>query len=182
MTSSAVVTRYATALADAVCSPQAGLEPAEALNQARRFEELYKSSKDLRTVLASPSVSMARKRTIIKRLADDLGLHRLIRSFLLVLVDHRRAASIGEIIAQFDELLDTRHGFVRVSVTAAHELGPERRAEIDRQFAQLTGQSPRLNVSVDPDLIGGMVARVGSRVYDGSVRAQLAMLRRRLEA
>ena len=182
MTSSAVVTRYATALADAVCGPQAGIEPAEALQQTRRFEQVFKASKELRTVLASPSVSMSRKRTIIARLAQDLGLHRLIRSFLLVLVDHRRAASIGEIVAQFDELLDTRHGFVRVNVTAARELSPVRQMEIDQQFAKLTGHRPRLSVAVDPDLIGGMVARVGSRVYDGSVRAQLAMLRRRLEA
>lgn len=182
MTSAAVVTRYATALADAVCSPRAGIEPGEALRQVLTFEQLYKASKDLRTVLASPSVSMTRKRAIITRLAEELGLHRLIRSFLLVLVDHRRAAAIAEIVEQFDQLLDTRHGFVRVSVTAAHELSAERQSAIDRQFAQLTGQRPRLSVAVDPALIGGMVARVGSRVYDGSVRAQLAMLKRRLEA
>ena len=182
MTSSAVVTRYATALADAVCSPQAGIEPNEALAQARRFEQSYRNSKDLRTVLASPTVSLARKRAILTRVAGELGLHRLMRNFLLVLVDHRRASAIGEIVAQFDELLDTRHGYVRVSVKSAHALSEERQAEIGKQFARLTGQHPRLSVALDPDLIGGMVARVGSRVYDGSVRAQLAMLKRRLEA
>lgn len=182
MTASAVVTRYATALADAVCSPLAGIDPADALAQARLFEQSYKSSKDLRTVLASPSVSTARKRAIVTRVAEELGLHRLIRNFLLVLVDHRRAAAIGEIVAQLDELLDVRHGFVRVNVTSAHPLSAERQAEIDKQFAALTGNRPRISITVDPDLIGGMVARVGSRVYDGSVRAQLAMLKRRLEA
>ncbi len=182
MTASAVVTRYATALADAVCAPQAGIDTAEALAQVRSFEQAYKASKDLRTLLASPSVSTVRKRAVITRMAGELGLHRLIRSFLLVLVDHRRAAAIGEIAAEFGQLLDTRHGLVRVDVTSAQPLSPERQSEIDSQFARITGHQPRLSVTVDPDLIGGMVARVGSRVYDGSVRAQLAMLKRRLEA
>jgi F-type H+-transporting ATPase subunit delta len=181
MTSTAIVTRYATAFVDVIMGARSGLDALEALRQVKEVAKTYTESKDLRTVLASPSVSIARKRAIIKRLSEQLGVHPHVRNFFLVLVDHRRAGIIPEIVAAFDELLDARMGFVRVNVKSAHELSAARTEELGRRFGEISGAKPRVAVEVDPDLIGGVIVRVGSRVYDGSVRGQLAALKRRLE-
>ena len=181
MTSSAVVTRYATAFVDVIMGQRSGVDALEALRQVKEFANAYAESKDLRTVLASPSVSVSRKRAIIARMSDQLGVHQHIRNFFLVLVNHRRAGMIPEIAQAFDELLDARMGYVRIKVQTAHELPRARQDEIGRRFGEISGAQPRLNVEVDPELIGGVIVRVGSRVYDGSVRGQLAALKRRLE-
>jgi F0F1-type ATP synthase delta subunit len=91
MISSAVVNRYANALADVVLSPTSDVKPAEAAQQLRSFDDAVQSSRDLRLVLASPAVAVARKRAIIKDIARKLELSRVATNFLLVLSDHRRA-------------------------------------------------------------------------------------------
>ena len=181
MTSSAIVTRYATAFVDVIMGSQSGVDALEALRQVKEVARAYSDSRDLRTVLASPSVSMARKRAILTRVSEQLGVHAHVRNFFLVLVNHRRAGIIPEVVAAFDELLDARMGFVRVSVKSAHELSAARTEELGRRFGEISGAKPRVGVEVDPELIGGVIVRVGSRVYDGSVRGQLAALKRRLE-
>jgi len=180
MTSSAVVNRYANALVDVVVSPSAGIDPARAVEQLRVFSASVQSSVDLPRVLASPSVSIARKRLVIRRIADALGLERIIRNFLLVLTDHRRAGALTEVIEAFDLLLDERLGFVRAEVVSAHQIISQQQEQLASELAKLAGSRVRMRFSVDPDLIGGATARLGSKVYDGSVRGQLANMRRRL--
>lgn len=180
MTSSAVVNRYASALVDIVVGPKTGLDPAKALEQIRSFDAAVKSSPDLRTILASPSVSTARKRQVIRRIADALELDRIIRNFLLVLSDHRRAGALSEVIDALDVLLDERLGFVRAEVASAFELSQEQRDRLSTELGKLAGSQVRMRFTVEPDLIGGVTARLGSKVYDGSVRGQLTNLRRRL--
>jgi F-type H+-transporting ATPase subunit delta len=180
MTSSAVVNRYANALVDVVVSPSAGIDPARAVEQLRAFKAAVQSSADLRIALASPSVAIARKRLVIRRIADALGLERIIRNFLLVLTDKRRAGALAEVIEAFDLLLDERIGFVRAEVVSAHELTSGQQEQLAAELAKLAGSRVRMRFAVDPDLIGGATARVRSRVYDGSVRGQLAGMRQRL--
>lgn len=182
MTSAAIVNRYAGALVDVVVSPTAGIQPATALEHLRLFDATLKASKDLRLILASPAVSMARKRTVIRGVADALGLERIIRNFLLVLTDHRRASAISEVTEAFDVLLDERLGFARAEVATAQELDAARQQALTAQLAKLVGKQVRVRWSVDAGLIGGVTARVGSKVYDGSVRGQLAGIRQRLTA
>jgi F-type H+-transporting ATPase subunit delta len=180
MTSSAVVNRYANALVDVVVSPSAGIDPARAVEQLRAFGAAVQSSADLRIVLASPSVAIARKRLVIRRIADALGLERIIRNFLLVLTDHRRAGALADVIEAFDLLLDERIGFVRAEVVSAYELTSEQRERLSAELTKLAGSQVRMRFAVDPDLIGGATARLGSKVYDGSVRGQLAGMRQLL--
>ena len=181
MTSSAVVNRYANALADVVVSPGAGIDPAAAVAQLRSFGAAVGASRELRIVMASPAVSAARKRLVIRRIGEALGLHRIILNFLLVLSDHRRAASLNEVIEAFDVVLDERLGFLRANVSSAHELGQDQKDRIAAELARLASSQVRMRFSVDPSLIGGVTARVGSKVYDGSVRGQFAVLRQRLQ-
>jgi F-type H+-transporting ATPase subunit delta len=180
MISSAVVNRYANALVDVVVSPSSGIDPALAVNQLRSFEEALETAPDLRTVLASPAVSTARKRQVIRRIADAIGLERIIRNFLLVLSDHHRAAALAEMIRAFEVLVDERLGFLHAEVASASELSPQQRDQLQAELGKIAASQVRMKFIVDPDLIGGVKARIGSKVYDGSVRGQLAILRRRL--
>jgi F-type H+-transporting ATPase subunit delta len=182
MTSSAVVNRYANALADVVLGPNAGIKPEQATQELRAFDAVVRNSSELRNVLASPAVSAARKRSVIKRIADSLSLSRITRNFLLVLTDHRRAGALSEVIDAFDIALDARLGFVRAEVHSALELTREQRDMLSGQLSKLAGKQVRTRFAVDPDLIGGVTARIGSTVYDGSLRGQLASMRQRLAA
>ncbi len=180
MTSVAVVDRYANALVDVVLSSSAGIEPARALEQLKAFQSAVETSEDLRTVLASPAVSIARKRLVIRRIADALGLERIIRNFLLVLTDKRRETALPEIIDSFEIALDARLGFLRAEVRSASMLDDAQRDRLALELAKLAGSEVRMRFSVDPELIGGVTAKIGSKVYDGSVRGQLETLRRHL--
>ncbi len=157
-----------------------GIDPATALQQLRSFDAAIKASADLRTILASPAVSIARKRLVIRRIAEALHLERIIQNFLLVLTDHRRAAALSEVIESFDILLDERLGFTRAEVVSAFELTQQQRDRLSAELATLAGTAVRMRFSVDPDLIGGVTARLASKVYDGSVRGRLETMRQRL--
>ena len=182
MTLSAVATRYAHALAEAVTGRASALRPQDAARELRAFESVFASSWELRNALVTPSVPVGRKRAVVDRLAERLKLSRISRNFLCVLVDHRRIALLAEIVRSFERVIDERMGLATASVTSACELSETERASLNRQLQRITGRQVRAEYAVDPALIGGAVARIGSTVYDGSVRGQLASLRRRLSA
>lgn len=167
---------------DVVLSPGSDVQPADALAQLKAFEAAVRESPDLRNVLASPAVSAQRKRAVIRRLADRTGASRIVRNFLLVLSDHRRAGALSQVIDAFDVLLDERLGYVRAEIRSAFELTPEQRDELAKRLGRIAGSKVRLKYEIDPDLIGGVTAQIGSTVYDGSVRGQLADLRARLSS
>ena len=183
MTSSAVVTRYANALADVVMGGSAvGIQPGDAAAQLNAFADLVRDTANLRNVLTTPSVSLTRKRAVISRLAEMQGMNRLVRNFLLVLSDHRRLDALSEVAAAFATVLDERLGFVRADIQSARPLQDQQQNALIAKISQLTGKSVRPAYSVNPDLLGGVVVNVGSKVYDGSVRGQLVDIGRRLAA
>jgi len=182
MISVSVANRYASALVDVVLGPASDVQPAQALEQLRAFEAAVASSPPLRSVLATPSISVARKRAVIRTIAEMLGLGRVVRNFLLVLADHRRTAALAQMIEAFELLQDERLGFVRAEVRSAFEMPPRQRDEISGRLGALAGSRVRMRFAIDPDLIGGVTARIGSTVYDGSVRGRLAGMRKRLAA
>src|SRR5581483_12177675 len=100
-------------LVDLVLSPGSDVKPADAVAQLRAFGAAVNDSPALRNILASPAVSAQRKRAVVRRLADAIGASRVVRNFLLVLSDHRRAGVLSEVIDAFDFLLDERLGYVR---------------------------------------------------------------------
>ena len=180
MTSSTIVDRYASALADVVTSPTSSLSPADALAQLRDFDALVQESKELRTALESPAISPSRKRAVIAKFVQVLGASGIVRNFLFVLSDKRRLAALHEIVEAFDLQLDARLGFVRAQVTSAQELDQTQIDALTQRLAGLTGKQIRMKFQVDPLLLGGVVARVGSTVYDGSVRGRLDSLARHM--
>jgi F-type H+-transporting ATPase subunit delta len=183
MTSSAVVTRYANALADVVMGGAGvGIQAGDAAAQLEAFAQLVRESHDLRNVLTSPSVSLARKRAVIGRLADGQGAARVVRNFLLVLSDHRRIDALSEVAVEFTKVIDERLGFARAEIQSAQPLAPQQQNTLVLKISQLTGKNVRPAWQVNPDLLGGVVVNVGSKVYDGSVRGRLAAIGRKLSA
>jgi len=179
---SVAASRYARALADVAFDPRSGLDPQHVTEQLKTVAALVRDSAELQRVLLSPAVPNSRKRGVIGKLAPDLGLNPKIRNFIYVLIDRRRIGQIGEIQEAFQSIVDERMGLIRADVTSARDLTDEQRGAVQAELAKLTGKQIRMECSVDPALIGGLVARVGSTVYDGSVRGQLEALQQRLVA
>ncbi len=180
MTLSAVATRYASALADVVSAGGSSL--AGVPQELKAFQSTMDSSPELQNALATPAVPASRKKAVVDRLGNDLGLSRISRNFLFVLVDKRRMTLLPAILHSLELILDERMGFARADVASARELSEPQRAALSTQLERLTGKRIRMHFSVDGDMIGGVVARIGSTVYDGSVRGQLHALERKLSA
>ncbi|MBI1898226.1 MAG: ATP synthase F1 subunit delta [Acidobacteria bacterium] len=178
----AVAAKYAGALADIVAAPGSGLDAKQVSAELHSFGEALGSAAELRNVLLSPAVSLARKRDVVRRLAEVMGLSPTVRNFLFVIIDRRRVGRFHEIASGFEEILDERMGIVRADVTSAAPLAPGQQAELEQALARVTGKQVRPRYAIDESLIGGVVARIGSTIYDGSVRGQLETLRQRLAA
>jgi F-type H+-transporting ATPase subunit delta len=180
MTSPAVASRYANALVDVVLDPKSQVQPEQIKTELRAFETMLNSSEELRNALASPSVPTGRKKAVLQRLSDQLGMGRIGRNFLFVLNSHRRMDALSAVVESFEVLLDERLGFSRANITSARELDQVQRADLEAQLTKLTGRRMRLKFTTDESLIGGLIARIGSTVYDGSLKGRLAALGRQL--
>jgi len=177
----AVASRYANALADVVTAAASPLRPENALAELRAFEAVLDGSAELQNALTTPAVPAGRKRAVVARIGALLKLSQVSRNFLFVLVDHRRIGGLSDILQSLEVILDERLGFARAEVTAARELTEPQRAVLGAELERLSGKRIRAQYGVDPALIGGVVARIGSTVYDGSVRGQLNSMARKLE-
>jgi F-type H+-transporting ATPase subunit delta len=177
---SAVASRYARAFADVIMAPGVQFPPAEAVAQLRAIEDVLEQSTDLRHALASPAVRPAQKRAVIERFAEELNLKLFTRNFLSVLIDHHRIGMLGQIREAFESEVDQRLGFVRAEVVSAQPLDAPQAEALKAGLTSMTGKQINARFQVDPSLIGGVLARIGSTVYDGSIRGQLENLRRQI--
>jgi F-type H+-transporting ATPase subunit delta len=176
----ALAFRYGRALADLALAPGAALEPAAIAAEIELFGQALAECRDLQIALESPSVPPARKRAVVARLAGLLPFSDLVRRFLCVLIDHRRTELIHEVREAFEAVVDERLGIVRAEVVSARQLAEPARQEIVDTLTLLTRQQARVRFRVEDGLIGGVVARIGSTVYDGSIRGQLQGLQQKL--
>jgi F-type H+-transporting ATPase subunit delta len=173
---------YSRALADAVFEPDSGLSPEDAIAQLRMAADVLSSSSDLKRVLLSPAVNRAKKVQLVGKIVEKTGLNRLIRNFLMVIVEHRRAGELKRIADGFEIAVDERLGFARAEITSAAELTDPQRDKLLQSLGQTLGRKIRPVYKIDEALLGGVIARVGSKVYDGSVVGRLEAMRRQLSA
>ena len=138
-------------------------------------------SPDLGEVLSNPVYSKEQRREIVKRLASALKLDGAPASLLSLLADRNRLGHLDGIVRSFRELADEKLGRVRAQVTTAVALGASDEKALAEKLARATRTRIIVERAVDPALLGGVVARVGSVVYDGSIRTQLEALRRELK-
>jgi F-type H+-transporting ATPase subunit delta len=176
----ALANRYARALADVVTAPGSEVTAEEAVAQLGAFAALLESSSELRRVLTSPTVPPARKKALLARLGSRLGVARTTQNFLYVVSDHRRLGLLGQMREALEKLLDERMGVARAAIASAQPIEAVHQAALAGKLSRLTGKQARLEFAVDPALLGGVVARIGSTIYDGSVRGRLRALGRRL--
>lgn len=171
-----VARRYARALLDAT-GPQAD----QVLSQLEELVRYFNSSPDVLGALSNPALTrsqrMAMTEGVIK--AAD-GLHRTLANTLRLLTDRNRFSSLPALALQFRELVDQSMGRVRGTVTSAALLGDAQLTAIKAQLETLTQRKVVLETKVDPSLLGGVVASVGSRTYDGSLKSQLQDMGRQL--
>jgi F-type H+-transporting ATPase subunit delta len=171
--------RYARALAAVISDQQLDLIAAQ--GQLESFANLLDESVELREVLQNPSIPEAQKLKVLDALAPRLGLSRPIRNFIAVLTHHQRLHQIRDMIAAYANIADEDSGIAEVEITTARPLDPDNRRLLEKQVARLAGE-PRIQATYreDPSLLGGAVVKLGSTVYDGSVRGQLEQMRQRL--
>ena len=174
-----VARRYARALfsigVDRATFEQLGRELGE-------LAQVWAAVPDLRQALENPVFKPAEKRAVLERVLplSTSGASAELRKFVLLLLDRRRIALLPAIARAYRELADAHLGRVRALVTSAQPLSPAEADRVRRSLEQRTGKKVILETAVDPTLIGGLVARVGDLVLDGSVQTQLATLRSRL--
>lgn len=131
-------------------------------------------------VLASPLLAPKRRHELVRTLVQELALSDLLARFLGLLADHQRLAELPAIAQYFRDLLDRELGRVRVAIRGAMPLSPSQENAIVAAFAKRTGKQVLPQVTIDPDLLGGVVVEVEGTVYDGSLRTQLDRLAKTL--
>jgi F-type H+-transporting ATPase subunit delta len=175
-----VTNTYARAFAEAVFSGR--LDPDKTLQEAQAVAELVAGSKELREVWETPSISAEQKRAVLDAIAARQGISRTVRNFVAVLIDHRRINFLGPIVKQFEQELNQRLGFTEAEITSARELNQADQRTLEAQMEKLTGKKVRAHFLSDESILGGVILKVGSTIYDGSVRGQLERIKQALSS
>jgi len=169
--------RYARALLDVAIKES---DPLAAEQDLATFVDLVEGHQDLQRTLANPVVSAGAKRAMVQQILDRVKFSSPAGKLLLLLASRGRLELVPHVLAVFRERLMEYRNIVQAEVTTATPLSPERVAQLQARLSTITGQTVTMSARVDSALIGGMVTRIGSTVYDGSVATQLAKVRSRL--
>ena len=172
-----VARRYATALADVVL---ASGDTETVKTELAVFGQLIAGNADLSAALSSPAIAHANKERVLNELIKRAKPSKTSANFLRVLLRNNRLTELAEINDRFAAVLEQRSGLVAAEITSARELPDGERQEFESIIQKLTGRQVKVNYAVDANLIGGAVARIGSTVYDGSVKTKLENLKEQL--
>jgi F-type H+-transporting ATPase subunit delta len=176
-----VDSRYARAFASVVAAQKIDSKAAEA--QLQDFAATLESSAELREILQDPSITEDQKLGVLDGIAKRIGMFPAVRNFVAVITHHSRLHEIGTILAAYHALADEAADVLEVEIASAHPLDSGTRALLEQQIAKLSeGQRVKAEYRVDSSLLGGAVVRIGSTVYDGSVRGQLQQLKQTMIA
>ncbi|MGC1299962.1 MAG: ATP synthase F1 subunit delta [Alloacidobacterium sp.] len=174
----AIAAPYARAFADAVFD--ARLNTHEVQQQLDNFVAAWKEGSDLREVFLDPSFPADQKVAILDKLNTRIGMSALVRNFIAVLIQHDRLNLLDDVLADYRKEVNQRLGISSVHVTSARLLEADERREIEQKVAEMTGTQVQATYHEDKSLLGGAVVRVGSTVYDGSVKGRLDRLKEQL--
>lgn len=177
MSSQTVARRYASALADVVL--QRG-EAREVQQELVSWADIMQSNANLREVFANPTIALDQKRRVLNRLIEIAKPRPTTVNFLKLLLENQRLPELDQIIRRFAAVLDERAGMIAAQVTTARPVAPETRQTLQTTLRNLTGKTVRIEFATDPEMIGGLVTRIGSTIYDGSVRNQLEQIKEKM--
>ncbi len=174
-----IASRYARALADVLRSAE-GYRTA--LKELGDFAAVWRENEELREVLLTPALSSQQRRQVLDSVLERLGTSVITSNFLRILLGNYRIALLEQVLQAFQRVVDERLGIVEVEILYAQDLSPDEQEELRAKFAELTGSRVEVKFRQEAKLLGGVQARIGSTVYDGSVRGYLERLREQLRA
>ena len=172
-----VARRYASALADVALENG---EAREVQQELKTWEEMIRSNPNLREVFANPTIALDQKRKVLNKLIEIARPRPTTVNFLKVLVQNQRVTELSEINKKFAGVLDDRAGVVAARVTTARPVATNTQQALEAKLHGLTGKKVRIEFETDPEMIGGMITRIGSTIYDGSVRNQLEQIKEKM--
>lgn len=176
----AFASRYARALADVVIAQK--LDPNTVMEQLQQVATIVAEHPDLLNVWTNPGVPLAQKIRLLDAIVARERYEKHVRNFVAVLIQHGRIHAIAEVTREFLREMDMRMGYTEAEIVSARALqAPEKRA-MEEQVARLTGKMVRARYTQDESLIGGAVVKIGSTIYDGSVRGQLQRMKEEIVA
>ena len=177
MSTETIARRYSTALAD-VLLKQGDKETVR--TELEVVGKLFEENGELRSVFGNPAITHANKERLLDALIAKTNPSDIIANFLKVLLQNGRLNDMTEINDRFGSILEERSGSVSAQIISARELPSGERAEFEKQLEAITGKKVNINYAIDENIIGGVVTRIGSTVYDGSVRTKLENLKEQL--
>jgi F-type H+-transporting ATPase subunit delta len=176
----AFVARYASAFLDVVTSVK--LDTAVIDRQLNDFLSTWEGSPELREFFANPAVSATQKVKILDKLNEKLQLQKELRNLLAVLIHNDRIGQVREVAQAYRALLQKQSGISPAEIVTARELNAEERSALVAEIGKLAGERVEASFKLDASVLGGAVVRIGSTVYDGSVRGRLERLKEALIA
>ena len=174
MSSQTVARRYSSALADVIIEHG---EEATVKNELDAWSRMISDNRSLLEAFDNPTVAYEQKQKLLSELIARTRVSETTANFLRVLLRNQRLAELPQINAKLADILDERAGVVSADVTSARPLSEGIRASLQQKVGELTGRKARLNFTTDESLLGGVVTRIGSTIYDGSVKNELSRLR-----
>ena len=172
-----VARRYGTALADVVLKTG---ETEAVRSELKTWEEMMAANVDLNSAFSNPAIAHADKEKVLESLISRTSPSRTTANFLRVLLQNGRLTDLRQINDMFAAVIEERSGRVSAEVTSARDLGEAQKQELRANLERLTGKQVELRFDIDPSIIGGVVTRVGSTIYDSSVKTQLENLKQEL--
>ncbi len=171
----AVKSRYARALVDVVFEKK--MIPGRVREQLQSILDTVQGSVELQRVWENPSVPADQKTKLLDSIVSRLAIEPVVRNFIAVLIRHQRIRMLASIVEQYESEVNSRLGIAVAEVTSARQLSTDERAGMETQISRMTGKQVRAKYATNGALLGGAVVRVGSTVYDGSVRGQIDKLK-----
>jgi F-type H+-transporting ATPase subunit delta len=169
---------YSRAFADIVMHDR--LDADRSVAEMRAIVGLLNESTALRRVWENPAVPEEQKHKLLDAIAQRDGISKQVRNLIAVLIDHRRLHFMARIVEQLEKELDARRGFAEAQIFSARALNDGEKRQFEIQVGKLTGKKVRAHYGQDPSLLGGAVVRIGSTIYDGSVKGQLERIRQEI--
>ncbi|MCU1290679.1 MAG: synthase subcomplex delta subunit [Acidobacteria bacterium] len=177
MSTETVARRYAAALADVVLKTG---ETDVVQSELKTWEEMMNANGDLLIVFRNPAIQQQNKETLLANLIEKTKPSKTTANFLRVLLRNHRLTELGEINKRFASVLAERSGIATAQITSARPLGETEKVELKTNLEKLTGKKVDLTFDINEELIGGVVTKIGSTVYDGSIKTQLQQLKEQL--
>jgi F-type H+-transporting ATPase subunit delta len=176
----AFVARYATAFLEVVTA--AKLDTAAIDRQLNDFLATWDGSEEMREFFVNPAIPTVQKVGLLDKLNAKLGLQKELRNLLAVLIDNNRIGAVAEVAQAYRRQLQEQLGIRQAEVVTARELSQPERAALAQEIGKLAGSRIEASFKLDASILGGTVVRIGSTVYDGSVRGRLDRLKEQLTA